>query len=76
MTATETPRLLTTGLLATRLGLPLHRVLHILATRPHIQPAARAGTLRLYTLDALDAVRREIDARRDHAPTHAVTPAH
>lgn len=63
MTATETPRLLTTGLLATRLGLPLHRVLHILATRPHIQPAARAGTLRLYTLDALDAVRREIDAR-------------
>jgi hypothetical protein len=53
--------------IAANLSAPLHRVLHVLATRKHIQPAARAGTLRLYNRRAVAMVRHElnaIDARR------------
>lgn len=64
---TETPRLITVGVIATELDQPLHRVLNVLATRQHIQPVARAGTLRLYEKRAVAQVRHElnaIDARR------------
>lgn len=64
--ATE-PQLLTPGVLAAELGVPLHRIVHILATRKHIRPAARAGTLRLYRGEAIALIRHElhaIDARR------------
>lgn len=66
MIGTE-PKLLTAGRIAEAVNAPLHRVLRILATRPHIRPAARAGTLRLYERDAIAQVRHElsaIDARR------------
>lgn len=33
-----------------------------LRTRPHIRPAARAGTLRLYRCEALALVRHELNA--------------
>jgi hypothetical protein len=56
------PRLITTGLIAARLGVPLHRVQHILATRKHIVPSARAGALRLYDRRAVAMVRDELDA--------------
>jgi len=62
-----TPKLITPGVIAAETKAPLHRVLHILATRAHIQPAARAGTLRLYDRAAVAMVRHElsaIDARR------------
>lgn len=61
------PRLITPGVIATQIGVPLHRVAHVLATRDHIQPSARAGTLRLYDKQAVAMVRHElnaIDARR------------
>lgn len=61
------PRLITPGVIATELDVPLHRVLHVLATRRHIQHSARAGTLRLYDRRAVAMVRHElnaIDARR------------
>jgi hypothetical protein len=61
------PKLMTPGVLAARLGVPLPRVLYLLATRPHIRAAARAGTLRLYGCAALAMLRHElnaIDARR------------
>ncbi len=61
------PKMLTAGRIAQALNAPLHRVLRILATRPHIRPAARAGTLRLYERDAIAQVRHELsatDARR------------
>jgi hypothetical protein len=61
------PRLITPGVIAAEVDAPLHRVLRILATRPHIRPAARAGTLRLYGREAIAHVRHElsaIDARR------------
>ncbi|GMU22570.1 MAG: hypothetical protein AMXMBFR13_26550 [Phycisphaerae bacterium] len=67
MMATAVPQLITPGVIAQRLGEPLHRVLNVLATRPHIRPAARAGTLRLYSDEAVSMVRYElnlIDARR------------
>lgn len=61
------PRLITAGVIATELRCLLHRVQHVLATRPHIQPSARAGNLRLYDQRAVAMVRHElnsIDARR------------
>ncbi len=68
MTVKPVPKLRTPGVLAHDLGVPLHRVLYILGTRRHIRPAARAGRLRLYDLDALALIRHELnsmDARRD-----------
>ncbi len=69
MKANETPpKLITPGVIAKQLREPLHRVLNVLATRPHIQPSARAGTLRLYDRQAVAMVRHElnaIDARRE-----------
>jgi len=68
MTATRPiPKLITPGVMATELNVPLHRVLHVLSTRTHICPAARAGMLRLYSREAIAMVRHElvaIDARR------------
>jgi hypothetical protein len=61
------PSLLTPGRIADELGVPLPRVLYVLATRRHISPAARAGTLRLYDRKAVASIRHElnaIDARR------------
>jgi hypothetical protein len=61
------PQLLTPGVIASEVREPLHRVLHVLATRQHIRPVARAGTLRLYDRAAVAMVRHElnaIDARR------------
>ena len=67
MAANRPPALTTPGVIARELNEPLHRVLHVLATREHIRPAARAGTLRLYDRQAVAMVRHElnaIDARR------------
>lgn len=61
------PRLITPGIIAGELDERLHRVLNVLATRSHIKPAARAGTIRLYSREAIAQVRHElnaIDARR------------
>jgi len=66
----STPRLRTVGVIAAELNAPLHRVQHVLRTREHICPTARAGTLRLYDLQAVAQVRHElnaIDARRSNA---------
>jgi hypothetical protein len=68
------PVLLTPGVIAAEVGAPLHRVLHVLRTRQHIRPVARAGTLRLYRAEAVAMVRHElsaIDARRDRGRHHA-----
>jgi hypothetical protein len=59
------PRLLTAGVIAAELGVPLHRVLYLLATRPAIRPAARAGILRLYTRAAVELLAGELDRLGD-----------
>jgi hypothetical protein len=66
-TPSTIPKLITAGVIASELHTPLHRVLRVLATRPHIRPSARAGNLRLYDRRAVAMVRHElnaIDARR------------
>ena len=66
------PKLITAGVIAAEVRVPLHRVLHILATRNHIRPVARAGTLRLYAKAAVAQVRHElnaIDARKRNGGT-------
>ncbi len=63
----DPPKLITPGVIAEELGKSLHRVLWVLATRKHIKPLARAGTIRLYDRCAVAMVRHElnaIDARR------------
>ena len=62
-----TTKLITPGIIATDLNVALHRVLHVLATRQHIRPSVRVGTIRLYDRRAVARVRYElnlIDARR------------
>ena len=71
MIATPTPRLRTPGVIAAELGEPLHRIVYVLRTRPHIKPAARAGRLRLFDADAVAMIRHAlnaIDARK--GPSH------
>ena len=58
----------TPGRVAAELGVPLHRVLHVLATRSHIKPTARAGTLRLYDVKALAQIRHELNAQDARRP--------
>lgn len=67
MSDTSPPKLITPGVIAACLKVPLHRVLHVLSTRDHIAPSARAGTLRLYDRAAVAMIRHELsamDARR------------
>jgi hypothetical protein len=74
----STPQLITAGVIATKLSAPLHRVLHVLATRQHIRPSARAGTLRLYDYRAMAMVRHELnamDARRCTSRSRAIRGA-
>jgi hypothetical protein len=61
------PQLITVGVIASTLSVPIHRVLNVLATRPHISPRAKAGATRLFDRAAIAMVRHElnaIDARR------------
>ena len=62
MIATPTPRLRTPGVIAAELGEPLHRIVYVLRTRPHIKPAARAGRLRLFDADAVAMIRHALNA--------------
>ena len=67
MTDQPIRHLTTSGRIAALLGVPLHRVTYVLATRTHIPPSARAGRLRLYDQLAIAMVRHEltaIEARR------------
>ena len=68
MLSSSEPRLLSPGVIARQLQVPLHRVQNVLDTRPHIRPLARAGIIRLYDRDAVAMIRHEltaIDARRN-----------
>lgn len=59
---TTVPSLITPGIIARELGIPLHRAQHVLATRSHINPVARAGIIRLFDRRAMAMVRHEINA--------------
>jgi len=64
---TNLPSLDTTGRIAGKLGVPLHRVSYIIRSR-RLKPAALAGRLRLYDREAVAMIRHElnaIDARRN-----------
>lgn len=66
-------RLVTAAEIAARLGQPLRRVHWVLATRPHIRPAAHAATVRVYSTAAIALVQDEIDSMDDRrrAVSHA-----
>lgn len=69
----DVPQTITPGIIAQQIGVPLHRVIRVLDTRPHIQPLARTGRIRLYGREAIAMVRHElhaIDARRGEAVGH------
>lgn len=54
-------RLLTTGQIASELGVPVHRVLYVLRSR-EVREDARAGRYRLYGEKVLESVRRELSS--------------
>ena len=54
------PKLDTTGRIAAKLGVPVHRVQYIIDTRS-IAPAAYAGRLRLFDREAVARVRYELN---------------
>jgi hypothetical protein len=59
----------TVGVIAERLGEPLHRIEYVLRTRA-VKPIGMAGNSRVYDDDALDQIREElrrIDAQKDGA---------
>jgi hypothetical protein len=66
MTIHQIPKVRTIGSVALELGQPLHRIQYILRSRPHIQPTATAGRLRLFneqTVERIEAELRKIDRR-------------
>lgn len=62
------PRLVTVGVIAAELGVPVDRVCRILRCRPHIKTRAYAGNTRLFDNAAIAQVRYELNsiaARRE-----------
>lgn len=62
------PRLVTVGVIASEVGVPVERVCRILRARPYIRPLAYAGSFRIFDNAAIDQVRCElstIDAKRE-----------
>lgn len=53
--------LMTLGKVAALLGQPLHRVAYIVRSR-NIREAARAGRLRVFDMQAMEQIRRELQA--------------
>jgi len=68
------PSLLTPGRIADELGVSLQRVVYVLATRRHICPAARAGTLRLFDRQAVAMIRHELNAMDARRSGQGVSP--
>lgn len=64
---TATPSAPTVGVIARRLGVPLHRVEYVIRSRD-IQPASVAGNARVFTeadVDFIASELRRIDAERE-----------
>ena len=56
------PRLVTVGVIAAELGVPVDRVCRILRSRPHIKASAYAANTRLFDNTAIAQVRHELNA--------------
>jgi hypothetical protein len=69
----QEPQLITVGVIADTLHVPLHRVLYALRTRKNIQPAARAGIIRLYRRESVEQVRQAL-AAKNRRTSQAVAP--
>ena len=62
------PKLITVGVIAAELRVPVDRVCRILQSRPHIKPKAYAANVRLFDSEAVAQIRHEItaiDAKRE-----------
>lgn len=55
------PRLVTVGVIAAEVGVPVERVCRILRSRPDLRPQAYAGNVRLFDNAAIAAVRYEVN---------------
>jgi hypothetical protein len=65
--ATCLPQLITIGVIASELRVPVHRIRYVLETRPYIAPRAIAGRARLFDRQAVAQIRHAlsaIDAKR------------
>lgn len=64
------PKLVTVGVIATELGVPVDRVRRILQSRLHIKPKAYAGNVRLFDNGAIAQVRHELNAIEARRTSH------
>lgn len=60
--AKSVPKLRTLAIVADELGVKPYQVEYVLRTRPHIQPVARAGIIRLFDREAVAAIRHALTA--------------
>ena len=60
MQTTKPPELNTLGKVAQHLQVPVHRVQYVLRSRPHLQPAATAGRLRLFDDETIEQIAKEL----------------
>ncbi|GMU22982.1 MAG: hypothetical protein AMXMBFR13_30660 [Phycisphaerae bacterium] len=58
--STEVPRLLSAGVIAERLAIPVHVVLYMLRSRA-VAPIARAGNTLVYGEDVVSMLRGELE---------------
>lgn len=56
------PRLVTVGVIADELQIPVDRVCRIIRSKPHIKPRAYAGNTRLFDNSAIALVRHAVKA--------------
>ena len=56
-------KLLTVGEIARQLNCPLHRVLYLIQSR-QIKPLQRAGHLRIFGSDVVEALREELSSNK------------
>ena len=63
----EAKRALTIGEIAKRLKCPIHKVEYLVSSR-NIKPIQRAGNLRVFSEDALETIRRELERNGNKVP--------
>jgi len=60
------PQLVTVGVIAAELGVSVDKVSRLLRSRPHIEPRAYAGNIRLFDNATIAQVRQELSALEAH----------
>ena len=74
--ASEVPALLTVGVLAQELGVPVSKISYVLQSRPNLQECARAGTLRLFDRATAGKIGEELQLIEQRRPPVSAAETH